>query len=261
MYETILYQVEEGVLTITLNRRAVMNALNFKMTAELLDALTKGEQDAGVRVIVLTGVRRAFCAGADLASMEEDPTTFDNLTAVVNERYAPLITLMQKIQKPIIGAINGAAVGAGLSLALATDLRIAADSAKFILGFNNIGLVPDCGASYFLTRLVGTGKALEMALTNEEIDAEEAARLGLVNRVVPADRLEETVQEFARRLAQGPTLAYGLTKQVMYKAAECDLQTALDTEAECQGVAGRSYDFREGVQAFREKRAPQFEGR
>ena len=261
MYETILYQVEEGVLTITMNRRAVMNALNFKMVEELQDALLKGEQDAGVRVIVLTGVRSAFSAGADLASMEEDPSTLDDLEKVVNERYSPLIMRMQKMQKPIIGAINGAAVGAGLSIALATDLRIASEKAKFILGFNNIGLVPDCGASYFLTRLVGPGKALEMAWTNEEIDAEEAARLGLVNRVVPADRLEEVVRDVARRLAHGPTLAYGLTKKVIYKAAEGDLQTALALEAEYQGVAGRSRDFREGVLAFREKRVPQFEGR
>lgn len=260
MYETIAYTLEDGVLTIALNRPEVMNAYNQQMGDELYDAFKRAELDDEVRVVVLTGTGRAFCSGQDLND-RSDVNLTTNLTNSVRERYNPLIIRMQTMRKPIIAAVNGAAAGAGASFALAADLRIASDKSKFTIAFAKIGLVPDSGASYFLPRLVGTGKAMELALTGDVIDGTEAARIGLVNQVVPHEELEATTKAWAQRLAKGATYALGLTKRAIYQGADNDLLTALETEAQFQGMAGRSEDFREGVKAFGEKRAPQFKGR
>jgi len=261
MYETILYAVEEGIATITLNRPQVMNACDRTLLQELYAGLKKAENDKDVRVVVVTGAGRAFCAGADLGQAKEDPGILDNTTHVVRDLWNPVVMQMQTMRKPVIAAVNGVAAGAGAAFAFAADLRVASDAAKFSIGFCKIGLVPDSGASYFLPRLVGTGKAIELALTGDVVDAEEALRLGLVNRVVPAAGLEAATREFAKRLAAGATFAFGLTKRAIYQGADSDLNTALETEAQYQGMAARSHDFREGVQAFLEKRAPEFKGK
>ncbi|MFD2172124.1 enoyl-CoA hydratase-related protein [Tumebacillus lipolyticus] len=260
MYETILYKLQDGVLTLAFHRPDVLNAYNQQMGDELADALQRADTDDAVRTVVLTGTGRAFCVGQDLAD-RADLGAGTDLSASVRERYNPLIVRLQMMRKPIIAAVNGVAAGAGMSFALACDLRIASDRAKFTLAFSKIGLVPDSGASYFLPRLVGTGKAMELALTGEVISAQEAQAIGMVNRVVAAEELESVVEELATRLAKGPTFALGLTKRSIYHGSESDLFSALETEAKYQGLAGRSEDFHEGVQAFFAKRTPEFRGR
>src|SRR4051794_40263249 len=199
-YETILYALDEGVLTITLNRPDVLNAFNRKMTDEIQDALKKAERDPQVRCIVIGGAGRAFSSGEDLKARQAEGTT--GFASTLRERYNPIILKMRNIEKPVIASVNGVAAGAGCSLALACDLRIASEKASFIEAFARVGLVPDSGASFFLPRLVGLGKALEMALTGDAVDAQEAYRIGLVNKVVPPDQLESATQELAGRLAR-----------------------------------------------------------
>jgi 2-(1,2-epoxy-1,2-dihydrophenyl)acetyl-CoA isomerase len=259
VYETIRYEVTDGVALITLNRPAVMNAINRQMGLELYDAVKRADVDSDVRVLVLTGEGRGFCSGQDLAEgATMDPDA--HLGDAVRERYNLLITRLNGLRVPSIAAVSGAAAGAGFSLALACDLRFAATNAKFTMAFNKIGLVPDSGASYFLPRLVGIGRALELAWTGDVISAEEAHRLGIVNRLYEPEQLLPETLTFAYRLAAGPTLAYRLTKQAIFANASAGLAEALELEAKLQEQAGRSRDFREGVQAFMEKRRPEFRG-
>jgi 2-(1,2-epoxy-1,2-dihydrophenyl)acetyl-CoA isomerase len=258
-YETILYGLDEGVLTITLNRPDVLNACNRKMTDEIQDALKKAERDAGVRCIVLTGAGRAFCSGEDLKSRQADGT--QGFESTLRDRYIPIVLKMRNIEKPVIGSINGVAAGAGCSLALACDLRVASDKASFIEVFVRIGLVPDAGSSFFLPRLVGLGKALEMAFTGDSVGADEALRIGLVNRVVPADELEGATRELALRLAKAPTRAIGLSKRAMNRALTMDLEQILEYEVFTQEAAGNTEDHKEGLAAFLEKRTPNYMGK
>ncbi len=257
--ETILYSISDDICRITLNRPDVLNAFNEKMLVELHDALNSAKQDPAVRSIILTGSGKGFCSGQDLKSYagpERRP-----LRESLLGRYNPIIRRMRNMDKPIIGMVNGVAAGAGCSLVLACDIRIASDQASFVEAFIRIGLVPDSGSHWFLTRLVGLGKAFELAALGDKIEAQEAERIGLVNRVVPHKELEKVTLEYAKRLATAPTKAIGLIKRGLNKAASSDLETILEYEAYLQEIASLTEDHREGLKAFLEKRAPQFRGR
>lgn len=260
--ETILAEQDGGVLTLTLHRPDVLNAFNDRMIAELSDALRAAERDATVRCLILTGAGRGFSAGQDLKAFvaREGSPDAPPLGAHLRAGYNVIVARMRGLEKPIVGAINGVAAGAGLSLALACDLRVASDGAGFTLGFSKIGLVPDSGASFLLPLLVGLGRASELAFTSDRIDAQEALRLGLVNRVAPATELMDTTRALARQLAELPTRAIGLTKRAFNHALLPDLAAWLDYEAQLQEIAGRTADHREGVAAFVEKRPPRFTG-
>lgn len=258
-YETLLYTIADGVLTITMNRPDVYNALNEQMKKELHDAFRQAERDDAARCIVLRGAGdRAFCSGQDL---KEHGRARRSLKESLEQSYNPLIRRMRSIEKPVIGMINGVAAGAGCSMALACDMRIMANTAKLIEVFVRIALVPDSGSHWFLPRLAGMARAFEYAATGRDITAEEAERVGLVNRSVPAAELETATMELARALAAGPTRAYGLIKRTLNKALVSDLDSLLDYEALIQQAASETEDHQEGVSAFLEKRKPGFKGR
>ena len=260
-YDTILYEVAGGIGTITLNRPDVLNALNKQMTDELQDVLKAAERDRAVRCLVLTGAGRAFSSGEDLKARQAAGGDQMAFGGTLRDRYNPIIRRMRGMDKPILGAINGTAAGAGMSLALACDLRIASDKAKFIEVFARVGLVPDSGSSFFLPWLVGIGKALELCLLADDCPAEEALRIGLVNRVVPADQLETATRDWATRLAQGPSKAYALIKRQLNRALTADLETMLDYEVYNQETAGHTADYAEALAAFVEKRPAVFKGK
>lgn len=259
MYETILYEVSEGIAVVTLNRPDKFNAFTAVMNKEITDALKQAQKDADVRCIVLTGAGKAFNAGQDLSDVAGGGDV--DYGAFLRDRYNPMILQFQKTEKPIIAAVNGVAAGAGMSVALACDIRLASEKASFVNAFVNIGLVPDSGGCYFLPRIVGIGKALELAITGEKVSAEEALRIGLVNQVYPAESFMEDALAYARKLASLPTKGIGLIKRTMYKGLEMGLEETLEYEAFAQEAAGRTEDHKEGVTAFMEKRAPRFTGR
>lgn len=258
-YQTLLYTLSAGVAELTLNRPAALNAFNDQMAAELQDALKQAERDSNVRALLLTGAGKGFCAGQDLQAVRERPAD-QSFRDHLLKTFNPLVAKLTSIEKPVIAALNGATVGAGLGLALACDIRYASEAARFRLAFIGIGLAPDSATSYFLPRLVGLGRALELAYTNELIDAPTALSLGLVNKIVPAADLLPQARALAAQLAVGPTRGYGLTKRAMYHAVTATLTETLDYEAHLQDIAGRTADHHEGVSAFLEKRTPDFKG-
>ncbi|MGB8648983.1 MAG: enoyl-CoA hydratase-related protein [Anaerolineae bacterium] len=261
---TILgYEKAEGVATITLNRPDKSNAFDDVMSAEMLDALKNVERDDQVRCVVITGAGKNFCAGQDLSAFvgryeQPDGAGFREH---LQKGYNQMVARIRSMDKPVIAAINGAVAGAGLGLACACDLRHASENARFRSAFIGIGLAPDSALSFLLPRIIGFGRALGMALTNEVVDAQAALSYGLVTRVLPADELMPKTMEFARQLAQAPTRGMGLTKRDFNRSLYTDLEGALDYEAYIQEVAGHTQDHLEGVKAFLEKRPPKYYGK
>ena len=252
-------EIDGEVATITLDRPDALNALTVALKEELLAALLAVRADDAVRAVVLTGAGRAFCAGQDLRErLERDAPPLDTEIRV---RYNPLIRAMRSIPKPIVGAVNGIAAGAGASLAFACDIRIAAEGASFLLAFGRVGLIPDSGATWLLPRLVGGAKAAELALTNEPLSAVDAERFGLVARVVPGDVLLAEAHKLATRLAAGAPQALALTKRALDASWDASLEDQLETEAVLQGEAGGTADHAEGIAAFLERRPPRFTGK
>jgi len=257
-YGALRYEVADAIATITLDRPAARNALDAPLKRALMAALRQAGRDAAVRVAILTGSGPAFCAGQDLR--EAAAPGAPPLSTVLRSSYNPLILAIRRLDVPVIAAVNGVAAGAGVALALACDLRIAADSASFVLAFGRIGLVPDSGTTWFLPRLVGPARAAELALLGDPLTAAAAERIGLVNRVVPAADLEAETRSLAARLAAASPRALALTKRALNRSLETGLEAQLEEEAELQGIAGRTADHREGVAAFLEKRPPRFTG-
>jgi 2-(1,2-epoxy-1,2-dihydrophenyl)acetyl-CoA isomerase len=262
MEETAVTEVltsrEGGVLTITLNRPEVFNALNAATHAALNAALEQAKADDDVRAVVLTGAGRGFCAGQDLTEFRESP---GDIRDRLEETYHPNVRAIRSLEKPVIAAINGAAAGAGLSLACVCDIRIASDAAMFAPGFVSIGLVPDSGGSWFLVQLLGMARAFEWMTSGRRLTADEAHALGLVSEVVPADDFAARTAELAALYAGAPTRAIGLTKKLFANAVTATLEEQLAMEAELQSQATQTEDFRAGVTAFLEKRAPEYRGR
>ncbi|GMG83521.1 2-(1,2-epoxy-1,2-dihydrophenyl)acetyl-CoA isomerase PaaG [Paralimibaculum aggregatum] len=254
--------LDHGVLKLTLNRPETLNAFTAEMGRSLIAALEVARDDDAVRAVLLTGAGRGFCAGQDLT--ERDPasrTGPPDLGETLERFYNPVVRLIRSIEKPVICAVNGVAAGAGANIALACDIVIAANTARFIQAFSKIGLIPDCGGTWTLTRMLGEARAKALALTAEPLEADTAAAWGLIWRTCPAVDLPVEAEALARRLAAGPTRALGLTKRAIQAAGAQSLDAQLDLERDLQREAGRSADHAEGVAAFLEKRPAQFTGR
>jgi 2-(1,2-epoxy-1,2-dihydrophenyl)acetyl-CoA isomerase len=248
---------KDAVLTITLNRPDVLNALNTDMHKALAAAL-KEARSPDVRAVVITGAGRGFCVGQDLTEFRE---ASGDIGSRLRKTYHPNVLAIRALEKPVIAAVNGAAAGAGMSFACACDLRIASDSASFVPAFINIGLVPDSGGSYFVTRILGPARAFEWLASGRKLTAAEAHAWGLVSEVVEGDALPARAAEIAAQLAALPTRGIGMTKRLIDHALNATLEQQLEREAELQTAATQTDDFREGVAAFLEKRPPQFQGR
>ena len=261
-YENILFESEGGIARLTLNRPERLNSFNDAMHAEVRDALARVKADASLRVMLQTGSGRAFCAGQDLGDRAVAPAAEPvDLGASIERNYRPLVLALRRLPLPVVCAVNGVAAGAGANIALACDIVVAAKSASFIQAFSKIGLIPDSGGTYFLPRLVGTARAIGLAMLGERLIAEQAAEWGLIWQCVDDAELHETVEKLLRTLAGAPTAGLAATKRALYVSAENSLATQLDFERDLQRELGRSADYREGVAAFTAKRAPRFGGR
>jgi 2-(1,2-epoxy-1,2-dihydrophenyl)acetyl-CoA isomerase len=258
-FQYLKFETNNGVATITLNRPEVYNALNDEIKIELQDAFKAVTKDESVRVVVLTGEGKAFCSGQDLKTGAGQGKR--SFLKSLRKGYNPLILAMRNLPKPIICKLNGVAAGAGCSIVLACDIIVAAEEASLIEIFINIGLVPDSGSSYFLPRMVGMAKAFELCSTGKKISAKEAFELGLVNKVVKNEELNETVKGYTDYFAMAPTRSIGLIKKMLNKSSTSTLEEMLEYEAYLQEIAGSTHDHEEGVKAFLEKRKPSFLGK
>ncbi|MFM7006661.1 MAG: enoyl-CoA hydratase-related protein [Flavobacteriales bacterium] len=256
--QEILSNLENGVLTLTLNRPAVFNSFNRTMALQLQQALDLAATDPTIRAVVLTGEGKAFCAGQDL-SEATDPNG-PALQQIVAEHYNPIILKIRQLEKPVIAAVNGVAAGAGANIALACDIVFAKESAAFIQAFSKIGLIPDSGGTFMLPRLVGLQKAMALMMTGEKVNASAAEQMNMIYKAIPDEDFTEQVQQFALQIAQMPTKGLGLTKKAVNAGLTNSLEAQLKTEELLQTEAGQTHDFKEGVAAFLEKRPAQFKG-
>ena len=256
------YSVEDGVAQIVLNRPQVLNAIDDELGGRLRERVAEAGADSKIRCILITGAGRAFSAGEDLAALAESYEAGHppDLGQILTQRYNPLIKELRAVPKPVVAGLNGVAAGAGASMALACDLRIASERASLSFSFSRVGLAPDSGATWFLTRMLGPARAMELALSGPALSSTDALELGLVNEVVPADQFEARLRAVAAGLAHGPTTALALTKGLIEAAASHALDQQLEAEALAQRVAGATHDHLEGVRAFLSKRAPEFRG-
>jgi 2-(1,2-epoxy-1,2-dihydrophenyl)acetyl-CoA isomerase len=268
-YEQIVYEKSDGVATITLNRPERMNAFTDVMLREWAQALEDARLDREVRAVIVTGAGRGFCAGADLRGgigiaaegAEAGPPSAADRRNWLRDGVHYVPRAVQLLDKPYIAAVNGAAVGAGMDMASMADIRIASDAAKFAMSYVKVGLVPGDGGCYFLPRIVGVAKALELIWTGDFIDPEEALRIGYVSQVVPGDKLIDATRELALRLAQGPAVAMQLAKRLVYRGLESSWHEAFEQANTAMAIAQSTEDAREGPRAFRESRPPKFTGR
>jgi 2-(1,2-epoxy-1,2-dihydrophenyl)acetyl-CoA isomerase len=257
--DPVLVSLDAGVLRVTLNRPDKLNGFTAAMHEGLGAAMTRAESEPAVRCVLITGAGRGFCSGQDLGERDMSRTDLD-LGAGLDARYNPLVRRMRALEKPIVCAVNGVAAGAGANFALACDLVIAARSASFIQAFVKIGLVPDCGGSFFLPRLAGMQRAMALAMTGDRLSAEDAERWGIIWKCVDDAALAAEADKLCRSLAAGPTRALGLIKKAMYASSGNSLAAQLDLERDLQREVGKGKDYREGVAAFMEKRKPNFTG-
>jgi len=260
-HQNVIYSSEGGVARITLNRPDRLNSFTEAMHAELRDALARVKSDASLRVLLLTGAGRGFCAGQDLSEREVPPGKPIDIGGVIERSYKPLVLTLRSLPMPVVCAVNGVAAGAGANVALACDIVIAAKSASFIQAFCKIGLLPDAGGTYFLPRLVGSARARGLGLLGDKLTGEQAAEWGLIWKCVDDAELASTVEGLLQQLVAAPTRALAATKKALDAASSNTLMEQLDVERDLQQMLGNSVDFKEGVAAFREKRQPRFSGR
>jgi 2-(1,2-epoxy-1,2-dihydrophenyl)acetyl-CoA isomerase len=254
----ILTSIADGVMTITFDRPDKFNSFNRELALGVQAALKQAADDAAIRCVVITGNGKAFCAGQDL-SEAIDPNG-PELSTIVSEHYNPIIVAIRKLQKPVIAAVNGVAAGAGANIALACDIVVAHEKASFIQAFSKIGLIPDSGGTFTLPRLVGFQRASALMMTGDKVPANQALHMGMIYQVFTEDEYEGQVRSLALKMAQMPTKGLALTKAALNKAYTNDLQKQLNLEEALQVRASKTHDFNEGVQAFLEKRAPEFKG-
>lgn len=267
-YETVIYEVDDGVAVMTLNRPEVKNAFDAQMQAEMDAVLTEVAKDANARVLIITGAGKAFCTGADIAYLmsigEEHKLHVTTMEEMIRGDGNVLTTVLKirNMAKPVIAAVNGTAAGGGLALALACDIRLASETARFNMIFTKRGVIPESGSTYTLPRLVGTARALELVFTADTVGAAEADRIGMVNKVVPADQLMAAAKELAKKIAQNSPVALGFAKAAIYRGiVETDIAAQMDYEAYVENVLFSTEDFKEGINSFLEGRSPQFKGK